>query len=269
MIRREYSVVRRRRRSRLRWALFGIVCLAGATSCATGGYSTQGDFDHLGRRRHVRSEAMIEFDEDSFVLTSPWLPGVSVSGELRRESPVRWTGYIDEVEIVANWSNGWTYAVLDASGTLTIEASGVTPEEMPPRVTVDLLDTIDLWTLRQGEIRYFDDYIRREEGLARVQARLDRSEAYAEWLGERHEGSEPLRIGHAYRDGAYGEPVGERIEGALERVGDAPPEWIVPLLESGTVERDLLESAQLIQFFVNSVYVESTVLSGETVWERY
>ena len=277
MIRRVYSTAYPSKVRVARWSLLTAVWLIGAASCATGGYATQEEFDHLGRRRHIRSEATIELEDDSFVLTTPWFPGVSVSGELRRESPARWVGYVDEVEIVANWSNGWTYAVLDASGTLSIEAQVATSEEMPQRVTVDLVDTIDLWTLRRGEIRYFDDYIRGEEGLGRVQARLDRTEAYAEWLTEayavwlndRHGGSGPLRIGHAYRDGSYGEPAVERMENALERVADAPPDWMVPLLESGTIDRDLLESAQLIQFFVNNSYVESTVLGGEMVWERY
>ncbi|MCG8481463.1 MAG: hypothetical protein MI724_20380, partial [Spirochaetales bacterium] len=227
------------------------------------------EFDHLGRRRHVRSEATIELTDESFALTSPWLPGATVSGELRRESPVRWTAYIDGVEIVANWSNGWTYAVLDASGTLAIEGGVVAGEEAPQRVTVELMDTIDLWTLTEGEIRYFDDYIRGEEGLGRVQARLDRTEAYAGWLRESHSGSGALRVGHARRDGAYGESLVEGMENALGRVSDAVPDWMAPLLESGTVERDLLESAQLIQFFVNIAYVESAVLDGEMVWERY
>ncbi len=266
---RVHSVCRRTITSRLRSVLIGVVSLLVAGSCATVGYSTHAEFDHLGRRRHVRSEATIELEDESFVLTSPWLPGVAVRGELRREAPTRWTGYIDEVEVVANWSNGWTYALLDASGTLSIEGRTESSEGLPRRVTVDLVDTIDLWTLRNGEIRYFDDYIRGEEGLARVQARLDRTEAYAEWLRDHREGRSTMQIGHARRDGAYGESAVERMENALERAEEAEPDWMVPLLESGTVERDLLESAQLIQFFVNVPYIESSVLDGEMVWERY
>ena len=268
-MRRWYSVLCRPGMGRRRSALLGVAWLAVASSCASVGYATQSEFDHLGRRRHVRSEATIELSDESFVLTSPWLSGATVSGEVRRESPLRWTGYIDEVEIVANWSNGWTYAVLDASGTLAIEGGVVAGEEAPQRVTIELVDAIDLWTLTEGEIRYFDDYIRGEEGLGRVQARLDRTEAYAEWLRERHGGGDALRIGHARRDGAYGEALIEGMESALESASEAVPDWMAPLLESGTVERDLLESAQLIQFFVNIAYVESAVLDGEMVWERY
>ncbi len=182
-----------------------------------------------------------EREEKTFAFESPLTPGITISGIFERKHPDRIDLYVTEAHLFTNWANGWTDGVYEASGTIHLRRT----RDRGWRIEVS--DTIELWSIRSGEIRYYDTYFRGDEGLSRVQARIDRLQAIAEWLS-----AEPAGLLTA--------------ELATERVTEQAPlasdetAWVTSLVESGTLERDLRESASLLAALWNLDYLQDTVL---------
>lgn len=190
---------------------------------------------------------------NTFALESPLTPGITISGIFERKHPDRIDLYVTEAHLFTNWSNGWTDGAYEASGTIHLRRT------RDRGWRVEVTDTIELWSIQSGEIRYYDTYFRGEEGRSRVQARVDRLQAIAGWLSA--DPAEPLTAEIA-RDLATAQALATGTEPADGRESPAIDEtaWVTSLVESGTLERDLRESASLLAALWNLDYLQDTVL---------
>ena len=162
-------------------------------------------------------------------ITSPLAPALTLIGDVvPSEGGV--VLYLTEVRIFTNWANGWTEGRYEASGNLRLEPAGGSaaggsaggagtgrtagaggggagPEAVGLTHTaysVTLADPPQLWSVVEGEIRYYDTYYRGDDGVAKVRARVDRLRELATLLREEMDFAPVYPVGRA---------------GLLERVG--------------------------------------------------
>ena len=232
------------------------------TSCATVDerYVASEQFDHRGRSRHAEPALVLERSGKSVgtevTVTTPWLPGTELFGTLEET-----TVYVTGVRLFANWANGWTEAFFEASGTITFVPTGT--GELA-RFSVHVDEPVELWTLYDGGIRYYDTYLLGEEGLMRVRGRVNRLREVAEWMRER---GGPTAYGSDSRDGAYGLAMTGEVQQAVEAEIDAgtAPEWLIPLYESQSLERDLREASGMLVALYNLEHFNGRLLDSLTL----
>ena len=214
------------------------------TSCATVDerYVASEQFNHRGRSRHAEPALVMERTGTEVTVTTPWLPGTELFGTLEET-----TVYVTGVRLFANWANGWTEAFFEASGTITVAPTG-TGEHARFSMHVD--EPVELWTLSDGGIRYYDTYLLGEDGLIRVRGRVNRLREVAEWMRAR---GGPMAYGSDSREGAYGPAMTDEVQQAVEAEIDAgtAPEWLIPLYESQSLERDLREASGMLVALYN------------------
>ena len=230
--------------------LITALLLAALSSCTTvdSAYRSEESFSHTGRRRDRAPVAELTLSGDTFVFTAGHVPGLRVSGLVGDEDPPSRL-YVTEARLFANWSNGWTEAFMEASGVLVLTRTD-------GGVTVTAQEPLELWSVTSGEIRYYDSYIIGEDGLRRVTARVDRLTALAQWL--RDSG------GPRY----YGETLQQALDAELARGSDPLPEWLVPLIESGSLDRDVREAATMLRTIYNLDYLNGGALDAVILKER-
>jgi hypothetical protein len=220
-------------------------------------------FDHRGKRRHAESALVMERAGTEVTVTTPWLPGTELFGTFEDT-----TVYVTGVRLFANWANGWTEAFFEASGTLR-----VVPVDVPPgtedgtRLSLHVDEPVELWTLYDGGIRYFDTYLLGEDGLNRVRGRVDRLKEVALWMRER---GGPVAFGSDSRDGTYGPAMTDEVQEAVAAdigTGTAP-EWLIPLYESQSLERDLREASGMLVALYNLEHFNGRLLDSLTLEMR-
>jgi hypothetical protein len=242
-----------------------------AVSCATGAdrYVADEQFDHRGRRRHVEPALTLEVvvpadraerSELRGVVTSPWLPGTEISGIIEVRPDGGRAIYVTRVRLLANWANGWTEAVYEASGLLSLA-----PVRSGYTLRVD--EPVELWTLEEGSIRYYDTYLLGDDGLSRVRARVDRLTEVARWMRER---GGPDAYGSDDRAGRYGPAMADEVRRAVgdEIEAGTAPEWLVPLDASRSLERDLREASRLLVTLYNLGHFNGELAGSLTLREK-
>jgi hypothetical protein len=253
---------------RARWRRAGrrIVVVAATlltVSCTTTAhrYVAQEQFDHRGRRRHAEAALTLVEEPRSgradradradrtdrsgrqAVVTSPWLPGAEITGIVEERPDGGLTVYITRARLFANWANGWTEAVYEASGILSVEPRGSV-------FALRLAEPVELWTLERGGIRYYDTYLLGDDGLSRVRARVDRLTEIARWMRDR---GGPDAYGSDERAGRYGPAMADVVRRGVrdETAAGTAPEWLVALDASRSLERDLREASRLLVALYN------------------
>ena len=225
------------------------------TSCASVDerYVAIEQFDHRGRRRHAEPALVMERSGTEVTVITPWLPGTELFGTLE-ETAV----YVTGVRLFANWANGWTEAFFEASGTLTVEPAGAGEHA---RLSVHVDEPVELWTLYDGGIRYYDTYLLGEDGLIRVRGRVNRLREVAEWMRER---GGPTAYGSDSREGAYGPAMVDTVQHAVETAIDVgtAPEWLIPLYESQSLDRDLREASGVLVTLYNLEHFNGRLLDS-------
>ncbi len=264
----------------VRYLTIGIAAIL-VTACASmgNGFRSTTVFDHTGKRRFVEPSVTIELSDGGtrFALTSPYFAGVTLTGIVEDSTDGVSTFYVARAHLFTNWANGWTEATYEASGVFSATPAG-------GGFTLSVEDAVELWSIVAGEIRYYDTYVRGDEGLARVKARIDRLTALAEWLHA--ESARPV-FGHPDEPGTYGAAMKialwnyvdnaladteEDRPGALDKgafAGGAidPPLWLPDLYESGTVERDVREAAGLLVALYNLETMNRVIFDSITLQE--
>jgi hypothetical protein len=263
-----------RARRMLRAVLWTAILLLPA-ACATSdpAYRSPARFNHREAARHAQPSLTVTRTDGGFSLRSPFLPGVTLSG-LVEDGPEP-TLFITEARLFANWPNGWTEAHYEASGVIRLRRAVPTPRDDRGRVrySVEVSEPIELWTLLDGGIRYFDTYILYDEGVGRVRARVERLEALAGWL--RNRTGRPF-FGHPFEEGRYGPGLTGELRAQLQATfsgdtggdGEPPPEWLSALYESGSIERDVREASWMLTALYNLEYVNEHVLNAIRVEAR-
>lgn len=227
-------------------------------SCATVDerYVAGEQFDHRGRRRHTEPVLVVERSGTSAAITTPWLPGMEMLGFFEET-----TVYVTGVRLFANWANGWTEAVFEASGTLRsapVEAGDGS------RISLHVEEPVELWTLEEGGIRYYDTYLLGDEGRGRVRGRVNRLQEVAQWMRER---GGPDAYGSDSREGRYGRAMVDDVRHAVQREieGGTAPEWLVTLQESLSLERDLREAPGMLVALYNLEHFNGSLTDSVTL----
>jgi hypothetical protein len=232
-------------------------------------------------------------------IESPYIPAAVVSGDVE-ETGEGLMFYITQVELFTAWDNGWTEGILEGSGSFLL-----TPEE--GGWTITMQDSLSLWDVVSGGIRYFDTYYRGEDGLRKVKNRVDRMRE-VNWYLRDEQDFLPF-YGDFIETSSYGAgfaadlvpflfPEAEkRIRrrdrkrmfteanevfiasresetlgaGIYWRTGYSEailPEHLIPLRNSGTLWRDWEEAGQLFYSLYNMNYLFNTLLNGSVLTEK-
>lgn len=75
--------------------------------------------------------------------------------------------YIEHIYMFGNWSHGWTEAEYEASGKILLKKEDV-------YWTLELLDTLEFWDIKEGAVRYYDVIYDKDNGLYKVKNKIDR-----------------------------------------------------------------------------------------------
>jgi len=200
------------------------------------------------------TEVIIENYKDGttrIFLTSPIIKSAALIGDMSKDESGDYHLYIDRIDFLDNWPNGWTSGSSEASGEILFDTSG-------DYLTAHIVESFQLWEQTKGEIRYFDDYYRGDKGFEKVKNRMNRIHHIVTYLKEQQL---PDYFGHKWRKTAYGAPFTKSVKSILFK-NDNLPEHLQPLLKSGTLMRDFEEAAGLIIMEYNMEYYFSTILEG-------
>jgi hypothetical protein len=272
-----------------------------AASCATPATTLQvtPDSEALPEQESLRIALFDEDGDPQARISSSLIPSLTFIGDLIPRDEGGADIYLTALELFANWANGWTDGRYEASGRLVLLPAENGPTDdaaantagsdtpIPPgRYELRLEDPPKLWSVVDGEIRYYDAYYRGDDGVAKVRARVDRLQAFAAFLREQSDAPAfypELRRGTPERPSfreetrplLFPELTGEELpEGPVEIGADIPwsttytdetfPERLRPLRDSGTMFRDYEEALELFYSFYNLAYV-TTALDGAVV----
>ncbi len=226
-------------------------------------------------------------------IVSPLVPSMTVRGELVALGPDEYAFNALEARVFGNWPNGWTEGLYEASGSLRLRRAG-------GAWTSSLIDPFKLWDIRKGEIRYYETYFLRDDGLKKTKQRVDRmielSGFMRKSLGmpavyrEEKDGDLPLlafkedverllfpergdfeeleragRLAAGFRT-VPGTAETVRGDGLLWRkdyTAAVLPENLRELRDSGTLHRDFEEAPGLWMSFYNLSYLVGLLEKGE------
>ncbi len=252
-----------------------VMTMAVLSSCHTADYSYRSTetYTATGKERHAEPVFQVEITGNRFDLSSSRAPGLTVQGLTAPASSGRIQLVVTDARVFANWSNGWTEGRYEASGLLYLaprspfervddEAASsrreprrerVLPEAHRRRYRISVEEPIELWTLQRGEVRYYDTYLRQDDGILAVSGRVDRIMALTEWLRE-----------------IDGRPFFERELFAFVETppSDAEPTWLAALRDSDSIARDRREAPGMFPLFynlshLNEDYFETLLLEEE------
>jgi len=224
-------------------------------------------------------------------ISSPLLPSITVRGELAAAGPDEYSFNALEARVFGNWPNGWTEGWYEASGSLQLRRQG-------QAWVSSLRDPFRLWGIRKGEIRYYETFFRRDDGLKKTKQRVDRmielSGFMRKSLGmpavyrEENDGDLPLvsfkedvarllfperadfkeleRAGRLAAGFVTARPeyaTGEGLEWRTDYSKAVLPENLRELRDSGTLYRDFEEAPGLWMSFYNLPYLVGLLERGE------
>ncbi|MFW5807111.1 MAG: hypothetical protein ACOCWU_05530 [Spirochaetota bacterium] len=187
----------------------------------------------------IMAETRADAADGEARLVSPLLPGTELRG-VTQSSGDSTAFYVYSVRLFGNWANGWTEGIYEATGEIRLTGAD-------DRRRASLITPIEIWSIRKGTIRFYDDYIRGEEGVSAVEARVSRLEALAGWYREAG--------GPVYT-------VDPKVvaEEALAEALERRPARFEGLLESQTLQHDVEEAPELLGYFYNLPYLEENIV---------
>jgi len=218
------------------------------------------------------ADAVLKFRESKAgeaagTLSSPLLPGITVYGE-KEETQEGFEFYITGIRMFTNWPRGWTDARYEASGIIVFR-------EQEDGWIGEIKDPFELWDISKGEIRYYDNYYRDDEGLRKVKNRIDRINELNRFLKEERELREyypdilsfekdtvPLLFPEAERNFSLKKRK-VLFSRNSEYSREILPENLVPLRDSGTLWRDFEEASGLMYSLYNLDSIMNSRINGK------
>lgn len=221
-------------------------------------------------------------------ITSPLIPAYVIRGETIFDGGKNVTIMLESVTILSGWPNGWTHGEQEASGIIELTRSDniwhCTVKEKP-----------EFWEITGGEIRYYDDYFRKDNGLQKVKSRLERISAVCSHMHE--ERLFPPVLGSTGKDTNYGRGMDKIIKPYLfpelsgaksmlpqykDKEGDGRehyiygadirwrkdyteimfPDFLRAIRNSGTMWRDYEEAPELFMSIYNMDYYFRNILEN-------
>ena len=261
-------------------------------------YRTEERYSLRGRHTLRNSRAVLSVrvspeGNSTGSLTSPYIPGITLNGDIE-ETATGFRLYITEVLLFAEWPNGWTEARYEGTGSFLFERE-------QDAWLFRIQDSLELWEIVSGEIRYYDTYFRGDNGLWKVRNRVDRIQEISRFLKE-DRGFPPFydRFLQRPKKGIhfsadivpflfpeakstfslkekrwiYSGSVPDPAAGSKEKVTGSGIFWrpaysreilpahLIPLRDSGTLWRDYEEAGTLLYAFYNLEYVLNSLLPG-------
>ncbi|MBP7553283.1 MAG: hypothetical protein KA885_07635 [Spirochaetes bacterium] len=171
------------------------------------------------------------------------------------------TFYISKIDFTTSWPNGWTFGEYEASGIIKFNKA-------EKGYISEVLEPVEFWELKNGEIRYFDDYYIKEEGLKKVKDRMDRIEAIVNYLKSVEDVKLPDIFGNVWFSTRYSvefKPLVKKILFDKERKF---PDELEKLRETETLLRDWEESCELIYMKYNFDYFFENILNNYTFFHK-
>lgn len=185
-------------------------------------------------------------------LTSPFIHWANIIGEIEKNK----NGFkflISEFRILTNWPNGYTYGEYEASGIIDIE------KKQSGYYAIKILEPFELWDLQKGEIKYFDDYYRFEEGLNKVKNRMDRIRTINKFIKENNFFE---YYGRIYFKSSYSDSYKKTMRLFLFNKQTSFPKHLIKIKETGTLKRDFEEAIGLFFMDYNLDYYLNKILDN-------
>lgn len=191
-------------------------------------------------------------------LTSPFIHWSKIIGDVTEDKEGNINFDIISIQYLTNWPNGWTSGETEATGSISFDVSA---DGWQAKIN----EPFETWEVINGEIRYFDDYYRDEEGLKKVKNRIVRINAVNHFIKE----SElPEFFGHIWFKTPYGEPFKRTIRKFLFNRNTQYPDYLIKLKKSGTIRRDFEEAFGLFFMDYNIEYYFNNILDKSYFKER-
>lgn len=192
-------------------------------------------------------------DRPQGILSSPFIIPAKFYGDVVRDESDDYTFYIEKLKYITSWPNGWTHGEHEASGTIIFKKYG-------NQYKAVVKEDVEIWEITRGEIRYFDDFYRGNQGLQKVKDRVTRIRALVSFLK-----SQPDFPEHFVRvwtktnnNSAFNKSVKKLL---LNKNTKYPPE-LIELYKSGTVKRDVEEAIELFFMEYNMNYFFNEILNN-------
>lgn len=195
--------------------------------------------------------------ESWFELTSPFISGAAIRGEIKSDGSSDYTLYIEAFHFLVNWPNGWTEGEYEASGQINLIL-----DRSDDLWHANIVDKFEIWDIKKGAIRYFDDYYQDQKGMDKVKNRMVRIQAVVSFLKQQK--AFPKLFGHLWKKSSYGKSLKKIVGKFIRNKSTVYPEELIPLKESGTLTRDFEEAAGLFLIDYNMEYYLNEILNGAT-----
>lgn len=191
-------------------------------------------------------------------LTSPFISWSKIKGTISGDTTSDFKFLIESISYLANWPNGWTAGESEASGRIAFRKTDAGWE-------ATVTEPFETWEVIRGEVRYFDDYYRKEKGLKKVKNRLTRINAVNHFFKENNSNE---FFGHIWFKTTYSEPFKKTLRLFLFDKDTKYPDYLIKLKESGTIRRDYEEAVGLFFMDYNMEYYFNNVLDKSYFKER-
>ena len=192
-------------------------------------------------------------DRAQGILSSPLIIPAKFYGEVVKDESGDYTIYIEKLKYITSWANGWTHGEHEASGIIVFK-------KFDDQYKAVIKEDIEIWELKRGEIRYFDDYYRGDEGLQKVKDRITRIKALVGFLKDQSE--LPEYFERVWFKSNYCPAFNKSVKKILLNKNTKYPEALVGLHKSGTVERDIEESIEIFFMEYNMSYYFKDILNN-------
>jgi len=109
------------------------------------------------------------------------LPGSLILGTAAQDTSGKWIMSVERVKWFNNWSDGWSEAMIVASGTLSLELAA--PEKPARGWTVTVIEGLKLEYASTAMIRYRDKILYGDQAVEMLNRRIERVKTAGAFLG--------------------------------------------------------------------------------------
>lgn len=184
-------------------------------------------------------------------LRSPLIYPATISGSIQ-DNGENLIFDIETIYFLANWPNGWTEGLLEASGRLIfIKENNF--------YKCEVNDSIAMWDLQKGGIRYRDTFYLDDKGKEKVKQRLKRIQGLTSFLRDQ---PIPDYFGHIWFKTKLGDSFNKYAKPILLSKGTKFPKYLQDLQTSNTILRDYTEAIDLFFMDYNLPTYFDTILPG-------
>jgi len=200
----------------------------------------------------IKKEVKNNKEELTGIITSPLIKNAGLIGDVKINDN-KMELYLKKMAVLANWPNGWTSGEYNLTGRIIFDVSG-------DKYILKIIEDVEIWELIKGEIRYYDEFFLKDEGLAKVQGRLERINVINKLFKTKE--NSPEIFGGLWLKTSYGEPYIKSVKKFLYKKDNNINENIVKYIKSGNFTRDIDEAPGLFILNYNFNYYIKEILNN-------